>query len=128
MVLKRGESDDPLSTLGDLRFMGGVRKFPQRVKCAMLAWRALEAALRQSGGEANVSTGRTFPRITGALILPFSKTASPDSIYFPREIAAIETLEFSLLSSTENAFTRSTFQQHFRSAFAAGSRDPYSIK
>jgi nitrogen fixation NifU-like protein len=42
--------------LGDLRLMGGVRKFPQRVKCAMLAWRALEQALRQSEGESSIST------------------------------------------------------------------------
>ena len=42
--------------LGDLRLMRGVRKFPQRVKCAMLAWRALEEALRQNAGEATVST------------------------------------------------------------------------
>ena len=36
--------------------MRGVRKFPQRVKCAMLAWRALEQALQQNAGEATVST------------------------------------------------------------------------
>jgi len=42
--------------LGDLRLMQGVRKFPQRVKCAILAWRALEQALRQNAGEATVST------------------------------------------------------------------------
>ena len=58
--LVAGEGDDPLSTLGDLRLMGGVRKFPQRVKCAMLAWRALEEALRQSAGEATVSTEGDF--------------------------------------------------------------------
>ena len=42
--------------LGDLRLLQGVRKFPQRVKCAMLAWRAFEQALAQSAGEATVST------------------------------------------------------------------------
>lgn len=42
--------------LGDLRVMRGVRRFPQRVKCAMLAWRALEQALQQNEGEADVST------------------------------------------------------------------------
>ena len=42
--------------LGDLRVMRGVRKFPQRVKCAMLPWRAVEQALKQSEGEATVST------------------------------------------------------------------------
>ena len=49
-------ADDEQKTLGDLRVMQGVRKFPQRVKCAMLAWRALEQALQQNEGEANVST------------------------------------------------------------------------
>lgn len=33
--------------LGDLSLLRSVRKFPQRVKCAMLAWRALELALRE---------------------------------------------------------------------------------
>ncbi len=46
-------------TLGDLRVMKGVRNFPQRVKCAMLAWRAVEQALEQSAGEATVSTEPT---------------------------------------------------------------------
>jgi nitrogen fixation protein NifU and related proteins len=31
--------------LGELILLEGVQKFPQRVKCAMLAWRALEQAL-----------------------------------------------------------------------------------
>jgi nitrogen fixation NifU-like protein len=39
------EVADPPKMLGDLRLMSGVRKFPQRVKCAMLAWRAFEQAL-----------------------------------------------------------------------------------
>src|SRR6266511_4110562 len=43
-------------TLGDLRVMQGVRKFPQRVKCAMLPWRAVEQAFEQGAGEATVST------------------------------------------------------------------------
>jgi len=34
--------------LGDLNVLGGVRKFPQRVKCAMLAWRAFEQALKEA--------------------------------------------------------------------------------
>ncbi len=32
-------------SLGELILLEGVQKFPQRVKCAMLAWRALEQAL-----------------------------------------------------------------------------------
>jgi len=45
--------------LGDLRVMKGVQNFPQRVKCAMLAWRAVEQALEQGAGEATVSTEPT---------------------------------------------------------------------
>jgi NifU-like protein involved in Fe-S cluster formation len=36
--------------------MQGVRKFPQRVKCAMLAWRAVQQAFEQGSGETTVST------------------------------------------------------------------------
>ena len=54
--LVAGKGDEGAPTLGDLRLLRGVRKFPQRVKCAMLAWRALEEALRQNSGEVTVST------------------------------------------------------------------------
>jgi nitrogen fixation NifU-like protein len=54
--LVMGEDDQPSPSLGDLQVMRGVRKFPQRVKCAMLPWRALEQALRQGAGESIVST------------------------------------------------------------------------
>jgi nitrogen fixation NifU-like protein len=54
------EATEAPQSLGDLRVMRGVRKFPQRVKCAMLAWRAVEEALRQSAGEATVSTETDF--------------------------------------------------------------------
>ena len=50
------ENNHAPKNLGDLQVMRGVRKFPQRVKCAMLPWRAVEQALRQSEGEAIVST------------------------------------------------------------------------
>jgi len=50
------EKNDGTKGLGDLQVMRGVRKFPQRVKCAMLPWRAVEQALRQSEGEATIST------------------------------------------------------------------------
>ena len=54
--LVTNESTEPPKGLGDLRAMQGVRKFPQRVKCAMLAWRAVEQAFEQGAGEATVST------------------------------------------------------------------------
>jgi len=46
-VVTTGEHEAP-KMLGDLRLFGGVRKFPQRVKCAMLAWRAFEQAMKES--------------------------------------------------------------------------------
>ncbi|MBA3543713.1 MAG: SUF system NifU family Fe-S cluster assembly protein [Chthoniobacterales bacterium] len=55
LVAGDGESASPVQ-LGDLSVMRGVRKFPQRVKCAMLAWRALEQAMQQDAGESTVST------------------------------------------------------------------------
>lgn len=54
--LVTGETNEAPKALGDLRVMSGVRKFPLRVKCAMLAWRAVEQALEQQAGEATVST------------------------------------------------------------------------
>src|SRR5437588_12615775 len=44
-------SEEP-KALGDLRVMQGVRKFPQRGKCARLAWRAARRAVepRSRGG------------------------------------------------------------------------------
>ena len=44
-------TDDPVSQetkagVGRLKFFEGVRQFPVRVKCATLAWHALEDALK----------------------------------------------------------------------------------
>ena len=54
--LVTNETNEAPKKLGDLRVMRGVRNFPLRVKCAMLAWRAVEQALEQGVGEAIVST------------------------------------------------------------------------
>lgn len=51
-----GPSSSSSSSLGDLQLLAGVRKFPQRVKCAMLPWRAAEQALAETAGESTVST------------------------------------------------------------------------
>src|SRR5207302_1153753 len=61
------ETAEAPKMLGDLRLLQGVRKFPQRVKCAMLAWRAVEQALQQSAGESTISTETEFvtPRHLG---------------------------------------------------------------
>ena len=47
-MLTAPEPGEPPSSFGDLLVFGAVRRFPQRVKCAMLAWRALEQALSSS--------------------------------------------------------------------------------
>ena len=36
----------PANGLGNLQALGGVKKFPQRLKCATLGWHALEGALK----------------------------------------------------------------------------------
>ena len=48
------ETEPDTKGLGDLILLRGVRKFPQRVKCATLAWRAFEQALGEADG--NVTT------------------------------------------------------------------------
>jgi nitrogen fixation NifU-like protein len=58
---------DPPKALGDLKLMAGVRNFPQRVKCAMLAWRAFEQATQEvasTGGPSGTvctDTGAAHP-------------------------------------------------------------------
>lgn len=36
--------------LGDLRALGGVARYPVRVRCALLAWEALRRAAEEAGG------------------------------------------------------------------------------
>lgn len=47
--LMKGEelSEAQLAELGDLEALQGVRKYPVRIKCALLAWSALEDALKR---------------------------------------------------------------------------------
>jgi len=52
-------ADGERDTMGSLAALGGVSKFPVRVKCASLAWHALKAALEDGGAE--VSTEREGP-------------------------------------------------------------------
>jgi len=35
----------------DLEALGGVRKYPVRVKCALLAWNALESAMAERSSQ-----------------------------------------------------------------------------
>jgi len=41
------DSDEVVETMGSLRALSGVCKFPARVKCALLAWNALESAMAE---------------------------------------------------------------------------------
>src|SRR5688572_14040728 len=47
------------AAMGSLASLGGVSKFPIRVKCASLAWHALKSALEGSGAE--ISTEHVGP-------------------------------------------------------------------
>ena len=41
------EGEEPGADFGDIEALSGVRRFPVRVKCASLAWKTLEQALRR---------------------------------------------------------------------------------
>lgn len=41
------DPDHPGSVLGDLEALQGVRKYPVRIKCAILAWATIDEALAQ---------------------------------------------------------------------------------
>ena len=51
-MLTAPEPGEPPPHFGDLLVFAAVRRFPQRVKCATLAWRALEQALSASPEQA----------------------------------------------------------------------------
>lgn len=50
-------SADATKSLGQLRALAGVSKFPSRVKCASLAWHALKSAMDDHSPEVVVHTG-----------------------------------------------------------------------
>ena len=41
-------SEEELDSLGDVSALSGVRKFPVRIKCAMLSWVALEEIIKKN--------------------------------------------------------------------------------
>ena len=41
----QGQKDERQDQLGDAAFLSGVAKFPQRIKCATLAWNALKKTI-----------------------------------------------------------------------------------
>jgi len=40
-------TDEEAEVLGDIEALGGVRKFPVRIKCALLSWVGLDDALKE---------------------------------------------------------------------------------
>ena len=47
MMRGRAPSEEELAELGSLEALQGVRKFPVRIKCALLAWAALEEGIEE---------------------------------------------------------------------------------
>ena len=52
------------AALGKLAALQGVRRFPSRIKCAMLAWRALDQCLEESAAPAEAPEAGTHARVT----------------------------------------------------------------
>ena len=65
-ALMRGEALPVGEDLGDLEALAGVRKFPVRIKCALLPWITLEQAL-DGGGRPTMSAITTPARVRQAL-------------------------------------------------------------
>jgi nitrogen fixation protein NifU and related proteins len=67
--LLTGTLDPPMTdaerkSLGPLAALGGVSKFPIRVKCASLAWHALKQGLEKGGGASGVGSGVAIPVVS----------------------------------------------------------------
>ncbi|OIR04437.1 zinc-dependent sulfurtransferase SufU [mine drainage metagenome] len=49
MVTNTAQTENPIKNdLGKLEVLAGVREFPQRIKCATLAWHTMKAALENT--------------------------------------------------------------------------------
>ncbi|MSR98688.1 SUF system NifU family Fe-S cluster assembly protein [Arthrobacter sp. BL-252-APC-1A] len=51
LLRSRGTMEPDEEVLGDAAAFAGVSRYPARVKCAMLAWVALDEALEQAGAQ-----------------------------------------------------------------------------
>ena len=47
MMQGKDPSDEELEELGEVEALAGVKKFPIRIKCAMLSWAALEEGIKK---------------------------------------------------------------------------------
>jgi nitrogen fixation protein NifU and related proteins len=53
MLTGKPDDMDPGIELGDLESLEGIRNYPLRIKCALLAWEALDEALQIAEGRTN---------------------------------------------------------------------------
>jgi len=53
MITGKDLDDDSLDLLGDVEVLGGITKYPARIKCASLAWHTVNSALT---GDSDVVT------------------------------------------------------------------------
>jgi nitrogen fixation NifU-like protein len=53
MLTGKSEDVDPQLELGDVESLEGIRRYPVRIKCALLAWEALDEALSRAEGKKN---------------------------------------------------------------------------
>jgi nitrogen fixation NifU-like protein len=51
MLTGKREDVDPQLELGDVESLEGIRRYPVRIKCALLAWEALDEALSRAEGK-----------------------------------------------------------------------------
>lgn len=59
--MMRGELEPEAADVGDLESLTGVRHFPVRIKCAMLAWEALSKGLEKAGVARNTQATGPVP-------------------------------------------------------------------
>ena len=65
MMYGKGPSEGGMDQLGEAEALAGVKKFPIRVKCALLAWATLEDAiknhLKEAAGQEGIDGGARNP-------------------------------------------------------------------
>ena len=62
MMQGKDPSDEELETLGEVESLAGVKKFPIRIKCAMLSWAALEEGIKRHRKSASEGESGTTER------------------------------------------------------------------
>lgn len=56
LVTVENEGDADFESMGKLAVFAGVREYPSRIKCAILAWHTFKSALDSGGNESTIST------------------------------------------------------------------------